>query len=95
MRYGIRWFKCKLKPPNKLEVDEATAGLSVVDETDKDIEQDEEHVEDIRNDNHDVVGHGAMYELVQQPNDSDYDSDYSSDDDDDDPSEIFDKIANY
>ena len=55
-----------------MEVDEATAGLSVVDETDKEIEQDEEHVEDIPNDNHDVVGQGAVYELVQQPNDSDY-----------------------
>ena len=31
-----------------MEVDEATAGLSVVDETDKEIEQDEEHVEDIQ-----------------------------------------------
>ena len=68
------WFnKCKRRPgtsgslENKLEMDEATAGLSVVDETYKDIEQDEEHVEDIPNDNHDVVGHGAMYELVQQP----------------------------
>ena len=43
--------------------------------------------------NHDVVGQGAMYELVQQPNDSDYESDYNSDDDD--PNEIFDKIASY
>ena len=73
------WFnKCKRRPgtsgslENKMEVDEATAGLSVVDETDKEIEQDEEHVEDIPNDNHDVVGQGAVYELVQQPNDSDY-----------------------
>ena len=29
-----------------------------------------------------VVGQGAMYELVQQPNDSDYESNYNSDDDD-------------
>ena len=40
-----------------------------------------------------VVGQGAMYELVQQPDDSDYESNYNSDDDD--PNGIFDKIANY
>ena len=74
-------------------MDEAKAGLSVVDETNKEIEQDEEYVEHMPNYNHDVVGQGAMYELVQQPNDSDYESDYNSDDDD--PNEIFDKIASY
>ena len=56
-------------------MDEATAGLSIVDETDKEIEQDEEYVEHVPNYNNDVVGQGAMYELVQQPNDSDYESD--------------------
>ena len=55
-------------------MDEATAGLSIVDETDKEIEQDEEYVEHMPNYNHDVVGQGTMYELVQQPNDSDYES---------------------
>ena len=40
-----------------------------------------------------VVGQGAMYELVQQPDDSDYESNYNSDDDD--PNGIFDKTANY
>ena len=74
-------------------MDEATAGLSIVDETDKEIEQDEEYVEHMPNCNHDVVGQGTMYELVQQPNDSDYESYYNSDDDD--PNEIFDKIASY
>ena len=39
-----------------------------------------------------VVGQGAVYELVQQPNDSDYESNYNSDDD---PNGVFDKIANY
>ena len=78
---------------NKQDVDEATDGLSVVDETDKEIEQDEEYVEHMPNYNYDVVGQGVMYELVQQPNDSDYESDYNTDDDD--PNKIFDKIASY
>ena len=46
------WFnKCQRRPgsqENKQDVDEATAGLSIVDETDKEIEQDEEIVEHMK-----------------------------------------------
>ena len=53
------WFdKCQRRPrtsgsqENKQDVDGTTAGLRVVDETDKKIEQDEEYVEHMPNYNH-------------------------------------------
>ena len=63
-----------------------------------DEEEDEQSVEKeiVHKNPPESVAHqepGPVYQLVQQPDDSDYESDYNSGDDDED--EIFDMIAKY
>ena len=64
---------------NKVDMDEAIASFDVSTETDKEEEAEEEkYVEHIQDEIQDAVNQGQVYELVQQPDDSDYESDYIS-----------------